>query len=56
LREVPVGTPAFRLERVSYDRHDRPVEYVRSLYRGARYKLYARLERPRFGVDKVDQR
>jgi GntR family transcriptional regulator len=46
LLEVPVGTPAFRLERVSYDRRDRPVESVRSLYRGDRYKLQARLERP----------
>lgn len=56
LLEVPVGTPAFRLERVSYDRRDLPVEFVRSLYRGDRYKLYARLERPRFGVERVDQR
>jgi GntR family transcriptional regulator len=46
LLEMPVGTPAFRLERVSYDRRDRPVEFVRSLYRGDRYKLQARLERP----------
>lgn len=47
LLEVAPGMPAFRLERVSYDQFGRPVELVRSLYRGDRYKLHARLERPR---------
>ncbi|GBD16970.1 HTH-type transcriptional repressor DasR [bacterium HR26] len=47
LLEVAPGIPAFRLERVSYDQFGRPVELVRSLYRGDRYKLHARLERPR---------
>ncbi|MCX7623600.1 MAG: GntR family transcriptional regulator [Thermomicrobium sp.] len=56
LLEVPVGTPAFRLERVSYDRRDVPIELVRSLYRGDRYKLHARLERPRFGAERAGQR
>ncbi len=46
LLEVAPGMPAFRLERVSYDQFGRPVELVRSLYRGDRYKLHARLERP----------
>lgn len=47
LLEVPPGTPAFRLERYTFDRQNQPVEVVRSLYRGDRYKLHARLERPR---------
>lgn len=47
LLEVARGKPAFRLERVSYDQFGCPVELVWSLYRGDRYKLQARLERPR---------
>lgn len=46
LLNVAPGTPAFRLERRSYDRTGQPIEFVRSLYRGDRYKLHARLERP----------
>ncbi len=46
LLEVVPGAAAFRLERTTYDRYGQPVEFVLSLYRGDRYKLQARLERP----------
>jgi GntR family transcriptional regulator len=39
-------TPMLMLSRTSRDDHDRPVEYVRSLYRGDRFRLAARLTRP----------
>jgi GntR family transcriptional regulator len=34
------------LSRHSLDRTGRPVEWVRSVYRGDRYKFVARLKRP----------
>jgi GntR family transcriptional regulator len=34
------------LTRTSRDADDRPVEYVRSLYRGDRFRLTTRLARP----------
>ena len=43
---LPPGLPAFRQVRLSYDQFDRPVELVRSLYRGDRYKLFTPLTRP----------
>ncbi|MEU5876324.1 GntR family transcriptional regulator [Spirillospora sp. NPDC047279] len=36
---VPVHVPAFLFERVAHTEEGRPVEYVRSLYRGDRYRL-----------------
>lgn len=42
---VREGTPLLLLERVSRDVNDRPVEYVRSLYRGDRYRFTTELER-----------
>ena len=38
--------PMLLLTRTSRDAADRPVEYVRSLYRGDRFRLAARLTRP----------
>ncbi len=36
---VPLGSPAFLLERVTYDETDRAFEYVKSTYRGDRYRI-----------------
>lgn len=36
---VPVGSPALLLERVTYDGSDRAFEYVKSTYRGDRYRI-----------------
>jgi GntR family transcriptional regulator len=41
--EVPVHSPAFLFERVTRDTDERPVELVRSLYRGDRYQLVTEL-------------
>ena len=40
---VPVGSPALLLERVTFDASDRPFEYVKSVYRGDRYRITANL-------------
>ena len=42
-----VGLPMLLLSRHSFDTAGRPVEWVRSLYRGDRYKFVARLNPPR---------
>ena len=42
-----VGLPMLLLSRHSFDTEDRPVEWVRSIYRGDRYKFVATLNRPR---------
>ncbi|MFC4053765.1 GntR family transcriptional regulator [Actinomadura syzygii] len=44
--DVPVHTPAFLFERVTRDEGGRPLEYVRSLYRGDRYRLELDLRPP----------
>jgi GntR family transcriptional regulator len=41
-----VGLPMLLLSRHSLDRTGQPVEWVRSVYRGDRYKFVARLQRP----------
>ncbi|MBO2442140.1 GntR family transcriptional regulator [Actinomadura nitritigenes] len=43
---VPVHTPAFLFERVTRDEDGRPLEYVRSVYRGDRYRLELDLRPP----------
>jgi GntR family transcriptional regulator len=43
---VPVHSPAFLFERVTESEEGDVVEYVRSVYRGDRYKLVAELRRP----------
>jgi GntR family transcriptional regulator len=46
LLETGIGLPLLLLTRTSWDEEDRPVEYVRSLYRGDRYRFVANLSRP----------
>src|SRR5690349_9221276 len=41
-----VGLPMLMLSRHSLDEEGKPVEWVRSVYRGDRYKFVARLKRP----------
>jgi GntR family transcriptional regulator len=41
-----VGMPMLLLSRHSFDTGERPVEWVRSVYRGDRYKFVATLNRP----------
>ncbi|WP_285700025.1 GntR family transcriptional regulator [Actinomadura sp. NBRC 104412] len=43
---VPVHAPAFLFERVTRDDAGAPVEYVRSVYRGDRYRLEIELRPP----------
>lgn len=43
LLEVPLHAPAFLFERMSWDGEGRVIEYVRSVYRGDRYRLTAEL-------------
>jgi len=45
LLTVPAGSPALLVERISYTEGDDPVEYVKSLYRGDRYRFSAMLFR-----------
>jgi GntR family transcriptional regulator len=42
---VPVGSPALLIERVTRDAEGRPFEYVKSVYRGDRYRMTATLRR-----------
>lgn len=39
---VPANLPAFQLEKVIYDQHDKPIGYGKSLYRGDRYQITSR--------------
>eukprot|EP00933_Yihiella_yeosuensis_P044583 TRINITY_DN39845_c0_g1_i1.p1 TRINITY_DN39845_c0_g1~~TRINITY_DN39845_c0_g1_i1.p1 ORF type:complete len:256 (+),score=-2.84 TRINITY_DN39845_c0_g1_i1:254-1021(+) len=43
--EVPVGTPLLAIERVVRDTDDRPVEYIRILYRTDKYKYRMRMDK-----------
>ncbi|MFI0990140.1 GntR family transcriptional regulator [Streptomyces exfoliatus] len=43
LLTVPVLSPALLFDRITSDTVGRPVEYVRSLYRGDRYRIVSRL-------------
>ena len=43
LLTVPVGSPALLIERTTYTEGDRPIEFVKSLYRGDRYRFTAML-------------
>lgn len=42
---IPEGSPLLLSERTTYSQNRRPVEFVKILYRGDRYKYYARLTR-----------
>jgi GntR family transcriptional regulator len=43
---VPLHSPAFRFERVTYSQTGEIVEFVESIYRGDRYRLVTSLNRP----------
>lgn len=43
LLDVPELSPALLFERLTSDTHNRPVEYVHSIYRGDRYRIVSRL-------------
>ncbi|HHV83496.1 MAG TPA: GntR family transcriptional regulator [Tepidanaerobacter syntrophicus] len=43
LLNVKAGTQALIIERVTYTSNDTPLEYVKSLYRGDKYKFYVDL-------------
>ncbi|WP_306325229.1 GntR family transcriptional regulator [Streptomyces venezuelae] len=43
LLSVPVLSPALLFDRTTSDAENRPIEYVRSLYRGDRYRIVSRL-------------
>ena len=43
LLTVPAGYPALLIERTTYTEGGRPIEYVKSLYRGDRYRFTAML-------------
>jgi GntR family transcriptional regulator len=45
LLNVPIAQPAFLIQRVTRDANDSVIEYVRSVYRGDRYEIHARLHR-----------
>src|ERR671934_1692645 len=47
LLNVPLHSPAFLFERTSHTRDGRTVEFVRSIYRGDRYRLVAELSQRR---------
>lgn len=47
---VPEHTPALQFERTSRDGEGRPVEHVRSLYRGDRYTIRTELALPQEGA------
>jgi GntR family transcriptional regulator len=54
--QAPVHSPAFLFERVTRDAGGRPIEYVRSLYRGDRYRLVTELLPARSRAVRTDDR
>jgi GntR family transcriptional regulator len=50
LLQVPLHSPAFLFERLTHDGSGRPLEFVRSLFRGDRYTLVAELVLPDGGA------
>lgn len=44
--EAEPGTPVLSVTRVTFNENDQPIEYVRSSYRGDRYKFYTVLRQP----------
>jgi GntR family transcriptional regulator len=48
---IPADNPALLFQRVTRDPSGGIVEYVRSLYRGDRYEVHARLRRPGLGPE-----
>lgn len=56
LLEVPLHSPAFLFERVTRSSDGHPVEYVRSIYRGDRYRILTDLTRPGRATGRVPRR
>ncbi|MEO3997902.1 GntR family transcriptional regulator [Mesorhizobium sp. CAU 1732] len=51
--DVPVGTPLLAISRTVCDREERPVEYIRILYRTDRYQYRMTMERDKGGADPI---
>lgn len=45
LLDIHLNSPILFIERITFNAHREPIEYVTSAYRGDRYKLYAELKR-----------
>lgn len=45
LLQTDQNVPVLLIERVTFDEQGEPIEFVKSVYRGDRYKLYAELKR-----------
>ncbi len=50
LLKVVAGSPVFLFTRTGYGENGRPLEYVKSIYRGDRYKIVQRLTRAKHDV------
>ena len=50
LLRIAKGSPVFLFTRISYVQNGQPIEYVKSTYRGDRYKIANRLTRQRRGL------
>jgi GntR family transcriptional regulator len=50
LLKVATGSPVFLFTRTGYGENGKPLEYVKSMYRGDRYKIVQRLTRARHDV------
>lgn len=50
LLKVAAGSPVFIFTRTGYGENGRPLEYVKSMYRGDRYKIVQRLTRGKHDV------
>jgi GntR family transcriptional regulator len=51
--DVPVGTPLLAISRTVCDREERPVEYIRILYRTDRYQYRMTMERDKGSADPI---
>lgn len=51
--DVPVGTPLLAISRTVCDRDERPVEYIRILYRTDRYQYRMTMERDKGSADPI---
>lgn len=50
LLKVATGSPVFLFTRTGYGENGKPLEYVKSMYRGDRYKIVQRLTRAKHGA------
>lgn len=50
LLKVATGSPVFLFTRTGYGENGKPLEYVKSMYRGDRYKIVQRLMRAKHGA------